>query len=84
MSVRQATPSDAQAMAAVHVAAAAMDALRKQGFSEVVLWVLKENERARVFYEAQGFEADGAARVEVLRDGTELHEVRYRRSSGGR
>ena len=43
----------------------------------VVLWVLTENQRARAFYERQGFRADGAATTIQL-GGRELAEVRYR------
>lgn len=66
------------------LAQAAMDALAEQGFSEVALWVLRKNEQAKAFYEAMGFEADGAQKVVTRRDGTELHEARYRRSLEGR
>lgn len=29
--------------------------ITKAGYSEVVLWVFRENHRARAFYEAKGF-----------------------------
>ncbi len=58
--------------------AAVLEALRKKGFSEVTLWVLKENKRGRGFYEALGFESDGAEKVETRRDGTVMNEIRYR------
>jgi ribosomal protein S18 acetylase RimI-like enzyme len=57
---------------------AVLKALRSECFSEVTLWVLRENERGRGFYEAMGFEPDGAEKVETRRDGTEMNEVRYR------
>jgi ribosomal protein S18 acetylase RimI-like enzyme len=44
----------------------------------VTLWVLRENERARSFYERAGFWADGATRVEDI-GGLALDEFRYRR-----
>jgi len=62
---------------------AALNVLGNEGYSEVTLWVLKENEQARGFYEAMGFEPDGAEKVEISRDGTELHEIRYRLTLGG-
>jgi len=40
--------------------AAACDALRHDGYRTAVLWVLEHNERARRFYEAHGWTADGA------------------------
>ena len=43
----------------------------------LVLWVLAGNERARAFYERQGFRADGAASTIQL-GGRDLAEVRYR------
>ena len=49
------------------------------GFASAVLWVLDTNERARRFYEAAGWSADGATKAEERAGGT-LHEVRYRRS----
>jgi ribosomal protein S18 acetylase RimI-like enzyme len=58
---------------------AAMEALKAQGFSEVTLWVLDKNERGIGFYEAMGFRADGAGKVEKRRNGVESYEVRYRR-----
>jgi ribosomal protein S18 acetylase RimI-like enzyme len=48
----------------------------RRRFKLVVLWVLGANERARAFYERNGFAHDGATKVEVV-NGCELHEVRY-------
>lgn len=56
----------------------ALAELRAQGLAEATLWVLRSNERARRFYEAQGFQADGASKVEHNRDGIAFDEVRYR------
>jgi len=59
--------------------AAALGRLGGAGFGQVILWVLDSNARARRFYEAGGWRADGA----VKRDdsfGISLTEVRYRRS----
>ena len=59
--------------------AAALDRLGEAGFDRVILWVLDSNGRARRFYEAGGWLADGAAK----RDdsfGVTMTEVRYRRS----
>lgn len=58
--------------------ARAREELRSQGFAEATLWVLRENARAIRFYEAQGFRADGATKVETNRDGVAFDEVRYR------
>ena len=49
-----------------------------QGFVEATLWVLRGNQRAIRFYEALGFWADGASKVETNRDGVPFDEVRYR------
>jgi ribosomal protein S18 acetylase RimI-like enzyme len=59
---------------------AAMVSLQDAGCTEVTLWALHNNEPAKKFYQAVGFEADGATKVETRADGTKLHEVRFRRS----
>lgn len=41
----------------------ALEALRAEGFSRIVLWVLKDNRNARAFYEAMGFRTDGAEKT---------------------
>jgi GNAT superfamily N-acetyltransferase len=65
---------------------AAVAQLRKTGFTDVRLWVLDENPRARRFYERFGYVADGAAKMfTVDRDGpneAEVREVRYRLAVG--
>ena len=44
------------------------------------LWVFADNPRARRFYEAMGFETDGASKT--LQMGVPLGAVRYRRDIG--
>ena len=56
---------------------ACIPALRDQGLDGVSLWVATENERARRFYEAYGFSADGAERVDTSLIGAPLPETRY-------
>jgi ribosomal protein S18 acetylase RimI-like enzyme len=51
--------------------------LRRE-FGEATLWVVRENDRARRFYEALGWQADGAVRTDTQLTGTAVHEVRYR------
>jgi ribosomal protein S18 acetylase RimI-like enzyme len=52
--------------------------LAELGFTETVLWVHPENQRARHFYERAGWTCDEATReAEVL--GVVVPEVRYRR-----
>lgn len=58
----------------------ALKCLREDGFDEVILWVLRGNEQAIRFYEAEGFVADGGSKVKRRADGTEMPVVRYRRS----
>ncbi|PZR64017.1 MAG: GNAT family N-acetyltransferase [Chloroflexi bacterium] len=53
--------------------------LGERGFTDAMLWVLRENRRARHFYNAAGWRTDGATKEEERPGGT-LHEVRYRRS----
>jgi ribosomal protein S18 acetylase RimI-like enzyme len=50
--------------------------LRERGYRRATLWVLESNERARRFYEAAGWRADGTRKTEE-RPGALLHEVRY-------
>jgi GNAT superfamily N-acetyltransferase len=56
--------------------ARAVDDLRERGSRRATLWVLDTNVRARRFYEAAGWQPDGATKVED-RPGASLHEVRY-------
>jgi len=58
---------------------AAIDRLAGAGFAQATLWVLDSNVRARRFYEAGGWSADGTAKQDDSR-GFPLSEVRYRRS----
>lgn len=55
-----------------------LDRLREQGFAAATLWVLRDNTRARRFYEALGFGLDGTERSTSELIGSPLHEVRYR------
>ena len=49
------------------------------GFQEACLWVLASNERARRFYRTDGWEPDGARRLDGI-GGHPVEEVRYCRS----
>jgi GNAT superfamily N-acetyltransferase len=51
--------------------------LRRRGFTQATLWVLKGNARARKFYESAGWLPDGQSKVEERPGGVVLHEVRY-------
>ncbi len=57
---------------------ATLGCLAQLGYALVTLWVLDTNARARRFYEAAGFRADGAVKVDDGR-GFPLRELRYRR-----
>ncbi|MFL6715611.1 MAG: GNAT family N-acetyltransferase [Burkholderiaceae bacterium] len=46
----------------------------------LTLWVLEANMQARRFYEAHGFAADGASKVDSRLTGAPLPLLRYRRS----
>lgn len=50
-----------------------------RGFGTLLLWVFRNNFRARRFYELAGYSADGAVQVDEY-DGVLLSEVRYRRT----
>ncbi|OGT37598.1 MAG: hypothetical protein A3F11_10210 [Gammaproteobacteria bacterium RIFCSPHIGHO2_12_FULL_37_14] len=56
---------------------AALSELEKTGFSEVIVWVLKENEQARKFYESIGFTEDGHSKLEQYNNDITLNELRY-------
>ncbi|MFL5920823.1 MAG: GNAT family N-acetyltransferase [Gaiellaceae bacterium] len=53
-------------------------ALRDAGFDTAVLWVLKDNPRARRLYEAAGWRADGG-RKRLTEGRGDAVEVRYRK-----
>ncbi len=55
----------------------AIGELRRMGFSDIFLWVLEENERARHFYERLGFENSGIFLEDNI-GGRDLREVQYR------
>ena len=55
----------------------AVSDLVERRFSSAILWVLTANARARRFYEAAGWRADGAAQMLDF-DGTATEEIRYR------
>lgn len=52
--------------------------LKSRGYTQATLWVFEENEQARRFYEAMGFETDGA--LKTLNPGAPLKAVRYRKT----
>ncbi|MEE9414398.1 MAG: GNAT family N-acetyltransferase [Acidimicrobiales bacterium] len=56
---------------------ACRESLSELGFDEGFLWVATGNDRARRFYEREGWRADGAKQIEQL-GGTTVEEVRYR------
>jgi ribosomal protein S18 acetylase RimI-like enzyme len=60
------------------LAANALERLRKEGYSEAMLWSFRDNEAANAFYERLGFARDGAQEQR----GTLGHAtvVRYRRA----
>lgn len=60
----------------------ALGHLAETGFNEATLWVLGTNVRARRFYEAGGWTADGTAKTDETR-GFQIAEVRYRKPLPG-
>jgi ribosomal protein S18 acetylase RimI-like enzyme len=50
----------------------------RSSFDDVILWVLRDNDRARGFYACIGFTPDGTEKVDADFD-SPLVEVRYRR-----
>jgi GNAT superfamily N-acetyltransferase len=60
---------------------ATLTTLGQADYTQATLWVLEDNERARRFYEAAGWGADGTA-VEDSTGGASLNKLRYRRRLG--
>ncbi len=58
---------------------AAEQELRKRGFAEVTLWVLKDNQLALGFYLSNGFFRDTCEDRIIERGGKELREMRLRK-----
>lgn len=58
----------------------AISELEKMGFSEVIVWILKENDQARKFYEAMDFNETGHSKLEPYNQDVALNEVRYRKN----
>jgi ribosomal protein S18 acetylase RimI-like enzyme len=56
---------------------AALEGLGEAGYGQAILWVLEDNARARRFYEAGGWLADGAVKHDDSL-GFVMSEVRYR------
>jgi uncharacterized protein (DUF952 family)/ribosomal protein S18 acetylase RimI-like enzyme len=50
----------------------------RRDHAAATLWVVRENQRARAFYETLGWQPDGAERTDTQLTGTPVHEVRYR------
>jgi len=55
--------------------------LRRSGFSDVTLWVLRDNAGALAFYRSNGFVDDGIEKTVEL-GGAELVEIRLRKGLG--
>lgn len=51
--------------------------MRECGFNEVMLWVLKGNDRAIKFYERMGMTFDGKTKTEMRQNDLMLHELCY-------
>lgn len=60
---------------------AARERLAARGFADAALWVLRDNDRARRFYQRDGWLLDGTGRTRVY-GGRPVQEVRYRRTLG--
>lgn len=55
---------------------------RLRHWRAITLWALRDNQRARSFYDTLGFTPDGAERVNSELIGIGLEELRYRREVG--
>lgn len=50
--------------------------LKENGYSNIYLWVLEENQRARNFYEKMGFQPNGDRIIQSI-GGKDCMEIRY-------
>src|SRR5437763_1209075 len=57
--------------------------LRRSGFAEVTLWVLRDNAGACAFYRSNGFAVDVGIEKTLQLAGAELVEIRLRNRIGG-
>ena len=53
--------------------------LEQKGFTEIMLWVLELNSRARIFYKKAGYAPDGSKQI-VSFDDKKLTKLKYRKS----
>lgn len=60
----------------------ALQVLLVEEYAEATLWVLRENLRARAFYERAGLVLEAASTRVVEKEGTSLPHVRYRITLG--
>lgn len=59
-----------------HLLNRCIEELCKLGYRELILWVLEENQRARIFYERNGFFCTDICRLDTI-GGKKLAEVLY-------
>ncbi len=57
---------------------AGVDELVRQGHHDAGLWVVEQNQRARRFYQREGWTHDGTSKTETI-GGLEITELLYRR-----
>ena len=60
----------------------AFSELEEMGFSEATVWVLKENDLARNFYEKMGFKETSDSKTDKYDSDIILNEIRYRKKLG--
>lgn len=58
---------------------AGLEVLREQGYADVILWVLRTNQRAIAFYERHGWSRDGREQLDHSVPDVELDEIGMRR-----
>jgi ribosomal protein S18 acetylase RimI-like enzyme len=61
----------------------AEEQLKQSGFTEVILWVFKDNAPALAFYRSNGFVAEHGTEKTIQLGGADLIEVRLRKRLGG-
>lgn len=46
-------------------------------WTSLILWVLKSNEHAKLFYQSLGFKSDGFERIDLVDEGVSFEEIQY-------
>ncbi len=54
-----------------------LNTAQQREWTSLILWALKSNERAKLFYQSLGFKSDGFERTDLIDRGVSFEEIRY-------